>query len=820
MIKINSLNKYFNRHRPGEIHVINDTTIEFADTGLVCILGESGSGKTTLLNTIGGLDDFSSGSITVGSSSEDDISISSYSSRKIDKLRNEKYAYVFQNYYLLPDRTVHYNIKLMLDMYDLSDDEKEKRIDYVLEMTDMLKYKKRTVSMLSGGQQQRVAIARALVKTPSAIFADEPTGNLDEANTLRIMNILKKVSKECLVVLVTHERSIADFYADRIIEIEDGKIKSDYENISERNYFKTNDSNIYLGEYNQSVIKNDTVTVESYSSEYAPALKLRLIYLNGRYYIQAPDNTNVSFLAADSERKIIEGSRPTLTQKEQEEFEYNLSKLSNAKTPKLSLKEIMHTAFSNITALGKQHLLLIASFIVMAVLIIIAAADMVTLSALDKKPYISEDSSYLHIYTEKNALILDYAYDNYFESFYNDFKEKFPDAELMFDIGADLKFTYNGFLQIGTLTETLSGYSFADVSHLTEDDLIYGTLPAAPNEIVIDTWVLNNLLSRKSILIGMINDVSYFVGKELNIAKSTYTLKITGISDTGEPDIYIDKFARFGITTWLNNTAGLAMLKKCVPGEYDDIVLSGNEALVSQTYYNTLSFNTKNPQYFYTPLNKEYKIVGVFDDSVFPANVVVSDEHYDELLDFLLCYAKAFIVRTDDKAAVINYIKNGLDDELTANIKVHADDDYSVQYSRFISDKSIRINTRFVVTTAIFIASMLILYFAMKSNALKKIKDIGVYRLLGISKGSIIAIFALETALITTYTSVPAALITTALLKFFAGIPSLELELTFSYSLTVLVILALYAVNIIIGIIPIIKMLMMPPAKLAAKYDM
>lgn len=124
----------------------------------------------------------------------------------MEPIRNNSFDYIFQNYYLLKDYSVSYNIKLALNRYDLTEEEKEERVDYVLNTLGIGKYKKKTVSKLSGGQQQRVSIARALVKSPDVIFADEPTGNLDEENTIRTMSILKNISKECLVLLVTHEK--------------------------------------------------------------------------------------------------------------------------------------------------------------------------------------------------------------------------------------------------------------------------------------------------------------------------------------------------------------------------------------------------------------------------------------------------------------------------------------------------------------------------------------------------------------------------------------------------------------------------------------
>jgi len=145
MIKVNGLNKFYNKGKSNELHVINDTSLTLEDTGLVCILGESGSGKTTLMNTISGLDDFVSGSIDV-----DGVEVRKYGDPNQELVRNEKFGYIFQNYYLLQDRTVEYNILLSLSLYDLTDAEKEERVDYVLKAVDMWRYKKRLVSQLSG----------------------------------------------------------------------------------------------------------------------------------------------------------------------------------------------------------------------------------------------------------------------------------------------------------------------------------------------------------------------------------------------------------------------------------------------------------------------------------------------------------------------------------------------------------------------------------------------------------------------------------------------------------------------------------------------
>lgn len=219
MIKLENVNKYFNKRKKNEIHVINDTSLEFESTGLVALLGASGSGKTTLLDSIGGLDKVNSGNIYVNGEK-----ITKRLSHTVDRIRNLNIGYIFQDYKLIDNLTVYENVAMALRMVGVKDEEEEeKRVKYVLESVKMYRYRNRPAKMLSGGERQRVAIARAIVKNPNIVIADEPTGNLDSKNTLEIMNIIKAISKTKLVILVTHEVEIAKFYASRIIEIKDRK---------------------------------------------------------------------------------------------------------------------------------------------------------------------------------------------------------------------------------------------------------------------------------------------------------------------------------------------------------------------------------------------------------------------------------------------------------------------------------------------------------------------------------------------------------------------------------------------------------------------
>ena len=223
MVTLQNVDKYFYRRKSNQIHVINDTSLELGDTGLTALLGPSGCGKTTLLNVIGGLDKADKGKIFINGQK-----ITGRTAGAVDRIRNLNIGYIFQNYNLINTMTVFENVAMVLRMVGIKDEKEiREKVEYALELVGMYRYRKRYADMLSGGERQRVGIARAIVKNPAIIIADEPTGNLDSANTLEVMNIIKSISREKLVILVTHEENLANFYADRIIRLRDGKVVSD-----------------------------------------------------------------------------------------------------------------------------------------------------------------------------------------------------------------------------------------------------------------------------------------------------------------------------------------------------------------------------------------------------------------------------------------------------------------------------------------------------------------------------------------------------------------------------------------------------------------
>lgn len=314
MIKIKNVYKSFNKGRSNEVKAVNDVTIAFPAKGIVTLFGHSGSGKTTILNIVGGLDKPTSGEIL-------------FEGRKIydfDNIRSKRIGYVFQNYNLFNNLSVFDNVAFVLKMLGVNDDEFIKeRVEYTLDLVNMLPFKRKKANELSGGQQQRVAIARALVKNPDFIIADEPTGNIDSKNKIEVMNILRKISEHKLVILVTHEESIAKYYSDRIITLVDGKITSDEENKSSVTDEFVRDNEIYLSELEtKEKIENENLYIE-YFGDNKNKLNVSLIFQDGTLYIKSSENVRVDLLNENSRVKIFDEkieSRPE--DLSQTDFEY------------------------------------------------------------------------------------------------------------------------------------------------------------------------------------------------------------------------------------------------------------------------------------------------------------------------------------------------------------------------------------------------------------------------------------------------------------------------------------------------------------------
>lgn len=227
MLELKNIKKIYELGKPGDknyqvVEALKDISIKFRDNEFVSILGPSGCGKTTLLNIIGGLDHYSNGDLIING-----ISTKEYQDRDWDNYRNHKIGFVFQSYNLIPHQTVIENVELALTLSGVSKSERRKKAQEALERVGLSDKLHVRPSQLSGGQMQRVAIARAIVNNPDIILADEPTGALDTKTSIQIMELLKEISSDKLIIMVTHNPELAESYSNRIVRLVDGLVVGD-----------------------------------------------------------------------------------------------------------------------------------------------------------------------------------------------------------------------------------------------------------------------------------------------------------------------------------------------------------------------------------------------------------------------------------------------------------------------------------------------------------------------------------------------------------------------------------------------------------------
>ena len=869
MIRVKKLNKYFNKGKNDELHVLNDINLEFENKGLVVILGESGSGKTTLLNTIGGLDVFADGEIDY-----DGEKVNRYSPKQIEKIRNDKFGYIFQNYYLLMDYSVEYNVKLALSVYDMTEEEKQERTEYVLNALNMGRYKKKLVSELSGGQQQRVSIARALVKAPSIILADEPTGNLDEENTINTMSLLRSISKECLVIVVSHEKRISKFFADRIIEIQDGQIKKDYKNKATKSYEKADDSNIYLKELSKESIENDDFRINIYKdseqikdnadikahankendeiekisgentsdkikavaaqdrkkrsdkakNEASQDIETDKIVLNfawkdGKLYIQNLSDTEIALEGEESGCQMIDDKKPQIDISSVDEIDYSLEKPKAGKSAKLPFREIVKMARGNLRLLGKKQAFMIGTLLMVSVLLSVGAADFTNRMSIDKQSVVKSDSHVVTVKLSPVEGVFEDQLNKAAKDFIGKIKQENKYSDMFISANCDISVKYNGYSQLASSVAKLSGYSFISNKHLKKSSLICGKMPASKDEAVVDKWVLENFMKSDSAIAPLYKKVEDFVGTTIISPANQLEFKITGVSDTGEPDIFVEENKLLGLSYSAMNLASLDEMKRLYADKKDsgiksDTKLENGKVLARKSIYNkekmTGSFLFTDQRY------GTFEIVGYFNDDI-NVDYIANEEDCENIRTTYNAYSKSFDIYTDDVDGAIKYFKKKASvyrkKYFTASVKCQ----YNEQLKSYKEKRKMNVGTKNIVTIALAVLAFIMIYFSIKSNAVSRIEELTVYRLLGIEKGSILEAYVLEMMMLCAYTVLPGAIITSGVIKFMSQVPSLEIKMIYPWWAVLLLIIIIFAVNIILSILPVNKIISRPPAELAVK---
>ena len=806
MIRILGLNKYYNKGRRNQIHVINNTNLELPDKGLVALLGPSGCGKTTLLNAIGGLDRVNKGSIYIN-----DKKITSKFSYKVDKIRNLNIGYIFQDYKLIDDMSVYDNVAMVLKMIGIKDKKEIKiRVEYILERVGMYRYRYRPCGMLSGGERQRVGIARALVKNPDIILADEPTGNLDSKNTIEIMNIIKAISRDKLVLLVTHEVDIAKFYASRILEITDGTIVKDYINKHDDKIDYRIDNTLYLKDFKYSYKNSDNnINIDYYNDE-DKKLNLVIAVKNGNIYIKGNDDSRIEVVDSNSSIEIVNDHYKKLDKSVYEKYSFDFDKIIN-KDIKLkyssifNLGSIIKHGFKKVFGYSFVKKLLLGGFFLAALFVTYSVSNIIGLLTVNDSEFIATNKNYLKI--ERNKVKVE-DYLNY---------EGMDGIIYMLpgNSKVGMKVSNQEYYQTKDSNIIING-SIASNEMISSKDIIYGRYPENDNEIVIDKMVYDKTKGLEMIgyyeVERMINS-KVFTNKE-------YT--IVGIVDMGSPSIYASRNELYNII--INSKAGydydygFGVSSVAISEELDNssiysydsyrdkiVITKGREpsndyeVIINESYQEEYKLNKEIDK---KVNGKKLVVVGYYksEDDINSYFVSSNTKKYD-----LIENSKGIIIYSKDKDKVINNFKD---------IGVKVIDVYQSDRNSYIDSMKDSVNASLIVAGIMLGISLIEIILMTRSSFLSRIKEVGIYRAIGVKKLDIYKMFISESFAISTLASLPGVLFMSYCLYVLSDINYIGRNYVMNVYVMVLCIVIMYVFNIIVGLIPVFNTIRKSPARI------
>lgn len=812
MIEIKNLNKYFNKGKKNQIHVINNVNLTLNDNGLVALLGPSGSGKTTLLNTIGGLDNVKSGNIYI-----DGKKITSKLTYKRDKIRNINIGYIFQDYKLIDNMSVYSNVSLVLKMLGIKDKKEiKKRVDYVLEKVGMYRYRNRPCNMLSGGERQRVGIARAIVKDPDIIIADEPTGNLDSKNSLEIMNIIKVISKDRLVILVTHENNLAKFFASRVIEIEDGAIVNDYENKNVDALDYQIDNKFYLKDFeNYESIKEKAIDVDVYSSG-NDKIKLDIVVKNGNIYIKSNTKEKIEVIDENSSIEFINAHYKKIDKETVNKYQFNFNEVINKNIKKkyssiFNIFTLITNGFRKVFDFSVLKKILLIGFVLAGMFIMYSASSIAANLRIDEDSFVAYNKNYL-ILRKKSISINDYL--NY---------EKMEDISYVIPGNSLVNFELkvNDYYQTSKYTYNLKG-SLSSLEMINKDNLILGKMPEDEYEIVVDKLTINNLLNDNNQEIAMtgIVNVESFLNRKVTI-NNMNSFTIVGITDLHSPSIYLNRNLFVNVLANSSNKNSYDSLEiddenTTLYLDYqliDDQIELKKGRLPSNDYEVLVNISHE----YEMPLNKETTL------KINDTKLTVVGYYYSKTgMDSYLVNNNMIKYNYITSASSIMIYSNNKDktiDELR-KLKLNIKDTYQDSKNTYLRNRKEATRNNIIVSAIILGISLIEIFLMIRSSFLSRIKEIGILRAIGVKRIDIYKMFVGEIIAITTLTSVPGILFMTYILKVLSTIPMFNNYCVVNLGVVLFSIILVYAFNILVGLLPVFNTVRKTPAAILSRHDL
>lgn len=816
MIRLENVNKFFNKRKKNEIHVIDHTTISFPEKGLIALLGPSGCGKTTLLNTIGGLDKIGTGQIFV-----DDERITKRSAGKIDKIRNAKIGYIFQNYNLMDNQSVFENVAVVLKMIGIKDKEEiSRRVEYALNLVGMYRYRNRFADMLSGGERQRVGIARAIVKNPSIIIADEPTGNLDSKNSLEVMNIIKSISKEKLVIIVTHEEKLAEFYADRTVKLLDGKVISDEENIHDKDLDYRMDHRKYLKDMQQhDTLGDDNCKIDIYSDN-NEKIQLNIIADGDNIYLQClTDNKHIEVVDEHSAIEIVDDHYREMTKEEQEKHNFNPDKLGDPGDGRhssiISFFGSIVGGFKTVFEYTILKKILLAGFFISAIFIVYAISNIAGVTTIKDSKFVNDNKEYITVKASKVSV--------------KDFKniEKNDTVKYALPGSGKATFTmdYDDYLQT-SLRSAYIGGSLSSNDSVKEEDLIAGELPKDKYDVVIDKLVYDRYVNEyQEIKQAGIGNAKDLIGKKLKISNMP-EFTVVGITNTESPCIYANSKLFINImangeeegqdpymmgeeepeSSGESSVVDYKLMKKKVKITKGRAPKDDYEVAVNKDYAEEMPINKTIKE----KINgKKLKVVGHYEAKEDGASYMLVSSNTIKI-DLIKKNKNVTVCPATDKAETLASLESeGL----------NVVDIYKYDKDKYVKKIWPQIKSTVIMALIIMVISFIEIFLIMRASFLSRIREIGTLRAIGVKKSDIYKIFMGETVAITTLASLPGYILMSYIMEQLSHITYLKDMFIMDGRLFIIGILAILVFNVIVGLLPVFFTMRKTPAAILARTD-
>lgn len=829
MLKLQNVDKYFYRRKSNQIHVIDDTTLEFGESGLTALLGPSGCGKTTLLNVIGGLDKPDRGQIYVNGQK-----LTGRTAGTVDKIRNLNIGYIFQNYNLIDSMTVFDNVAMVLRMVGIKDKEEiRQKVDYALDLVGMYRYRKRYADMLSGGERQRVGIARAIVKDPSIIIADEPTGNLDSANTLEVMNIIKAISREKLVILVTHEENLAEFYADRIIRLRDGRVVSDEINKNVEGLDYRIENKIYLQDIKDRREYSDGDNIVRVFNESGGKLDLDIVISRGNLFIRSRDaSSRVETVDENSSIELVDGHYKALTAEEAEAGRFHPERLkANGALKHSSILNPLTMLGSGFRTVGRYPVLkkiLLFGFLISAMFITYAVSNIAGIMNMPDEKFVKDDKSYVSVIQNKMKVADYLAY------------EEDPSVEYAMpgDGKVHMKMRYDEYWQTSWSGSMFSG-SLSASDSLSESDIVCGRLPDGRFEVAVDALVLDRARENNPDIVQAGYKVpEELIGRHLKL-KDLPEFTIVGITDKKSPCIYADR--SMFIDMLANNgseedyygegeeaggeeasfdeegSPSASAPKAADLMDYglsaDKLVLTGDsrrpendyEVIVDSMYAKSMKLGSE----LKTKVNgHKLKVVGHYTSDSVRGKFFVNNNtiKYRLIKEQGSMTVKPAVSKAETIGALRGY-----------GLKVR--DLYEYQKKEYRKSQLEMMRTFLIAGAIVIIISLIEVYLIMRASFLSRIKEVGTLRAIGVKKSDIYKMFAGEIVAITVLASLPGWVLMNYIVYKLQGVKYLS-GMFVSNPQTVLVsLLIIFVFNLVFGLLPVFRTLIKRPAAILARTD-